>query len=101
MLTFSDQSSPDEAVGIDPARVDYLLGESPSWRFPAPLCIGALALIALLAAAGMLAGQLAAGSTSLAPPFLSSQPCVVVLAAIPSGLGLGVVRLRRRKRAGT
>ena len=98
MLRFSDQSSPDEVVGIDPERIDYLLGEPPSWRFPVVLCIGALALIALLAAAGMLAGQVATGATSLAPPFLSSQPCVVALAAIPSALGLGALRLRRRLR---
>lgn len=96
MLSFSDQSGPDEAVGIDPARVDYLLGDPPSWRFPLLLCVGALSLIALLAAAGMLAGQLATGATSLAPPFLSSRPCVVVLAAIPSVLGLVALRLRRR-----
>ena len=43
-----------------------------------------------------LAGQLAAGSTTLAPPLLSSRPCVVVLATIPAVLGLAVVRLRRR-----
>ena len=94
MLSFSDRSGPDEAVGIAPARVDYLLGDPPSWRFPVLLCVGALSLIALLAAAGMLAEQLATGATSLAPPFLSSQPCVVVLAAIPSVLGLVALRLR-------
>lgn len=96
MLSFSDRAGPDEVVGIDPARVDYLLGEPPSWRFPVVLCVGALSLIALLAAAGILAGQVATGTTSLAPPFLSSEPCVVVLAAIPSVLGLVALRLRRR-----
>jgi len=98
MLSFSAESGADEVVGIDPARVDYLLGEPPSWRFPVALCLGALILIALLAAAGALAGQVASGTTSLAPPFLSSRPCVVVLAAIPLGLGLGALRLRRRVR---
>ena len=38
MLMFSDASAPDSAVGIDPARVDHLLGEPLSWRFPATLC---------------------------------------------------------------
>jgi Zn-dependent protease with chaperone function len=99
MLSFSEESSPDAVVGIDPERVDYLLGEPPSWRFPLALCAGALALIVLLGAAGMLAGQFATGATSLAPPLLSSQPCVVVLAAIPSALGLGAMRLRRRLRS--
>jgi len=99
MLSFSEEASPDEVVGIDPERVDYLLGEPPSWRFPISLVVAGLALIALLAAAGVLAGQLATGATSLAPPFLSTKPCVVVLAAIPSGLGLGALRLRRRLRS--
>jgi hypothetical protein len=98
MLSLSGRSVDDEVVGIDPARVDYLLGEPPSWRFPVVLCIGALSLIALLTATAVLAGQVATGATSLAPPFLSRQPCVVVLAAIPSGLGLAAVRLRRRLR---
>ena len=30
MLTFSDASEADDSVGIDPARVDYLLGEPPT-----------------------------------------------------------------------
>jgi BlaR1 peptidase M56 len=98
MLSFTDQSHDDDVVGIDPARVDYLLGEPPSWRFPVALWIGGLALIALLAAVGVLAGQVATGATSLAPPLLSTKPCVVVLAAIPSALGLGALRLRRRLR---
>jgi Zn-dependent protease with chaperone function len=99
MLSFSDHSGPDEAVGVDPERVDYLLGEPPSWGFPAALCLGALALIALLAAAATLAGQVATGTASLALPFLSTRPCVVVLAAIPCGAGVSAVRLRRRVRS--
>jgi BlaR1 peptidase M56 len=73
MLSFADQSHDDDVVGVDPARVDYLLGEPPSWRFPVALCIGGLGLVALLAAAGILAGQLATGATSLAPPLLSTK----------------------------
>ena len=92
MLSFSDHSGPDEPVGVAPERVDYLLGEPPSWRFPIALCLGALALIALLVAAATLAGQVATGTASLALPFLSTKPCVVVLAAIPCALGLGALR---------
>ena len=36
MLTFSDAATPD-TVGIDPARIDHLLGEPVSWPFPASL----------------------------------------------------------------
>jgi hypothetical protein len=102
MLTFADSPDRGESVGIDPARVDHLLGEPPSWQFPMLAFLGALALLALLAAVAVLAGQEAAGSASLAPPFLSAQPCVVVLGMIPAGLALGAIvveRVRRRRSA--
>jgi hypothetical protein len=43
----------------------------------------------LVGAIAVLAGQVAAGSVTLAPPSLSRQPCIVVLALIPAGVGLG------------
>jgi hypothetical protein len=88
MLSFSDSSTDEQPVGFDPARVDYLLGEPPSWRFPALLCLSAAAVLALLAAVAVLAGRIAAGTATLAPPFLSSQPCITVLAALPAALAL-------------
>ncbi len=98
MLTFSDPSASVGPAGIDPARVDYLLGDPPSWRFPALLTAAAAAVIVLLITVAVLAGQLANGSATLAPPFLSHQPCVVVLAAIPTVLGsLAAVCLRRAR----
>jgi Zn-dependent protease with chaperone function len=97
MLTFSDSGGGD-SVGIDPARVDYLLGRPPSWRFPALLCLAAAAVIALLVGVGVLAGQVAAGSATLDPPFLSSQPCIAVLAMIPCTAALIGVWLGRRDR---
>jgi hypothetical protein len=96
MLTFVEESGDDPGAGVDPARVDHLLGEPSSWRFPLLLCLAAAALLALLVAVAALAGQLAVGSTTLAPPLLSSRPCVVVLAAIPAVVGLVALRLRRR-----
>jgi hypothetical protein len=96
MLSFVDDSGDQDGAGVDPARVDHLLGEAPSWRFPMLLCLAAAALLALLVAVAALAGQLAAGSATLAPPLLSSRPCVVVLAAIPAVVGLVALRLRRR-----
>jgi beta-lactamase regulating signal transducer with metallopeptidase domain len=98
MLSFSDAPASGGSIGIDPARVDYLLGEPPSWRFPALLCLAAASVIALLVAVGVLAGQVASGSATLAPPFLSSQPCIVVLAAIPVLLGILAAIYRRRIR---
>jgi Zn-dependent protease with chaperone function len=96
MLSFSQVSSTD-ALGIDPERVDYLLGEPPRWRFPAALCLGIAATLSLLIAVAVLAAHAAAGSATLAPPFLSSQPCVAVLAMIPAVAGLvGFVYARTR-----
>jgi beta-lactamase regulating signal transducer with metallopeptidase domain len=96
MLSFSDDAESGEVVGIDPARVDHLLGERPSWRFPALLCLAGLSVIALMTAVAALAGQVASGSATLAAPFLSSRPCIVVLAMIPAAVGLMILLLARR-----
>jgi bla regulator protein blaR1 len=97
MLSFSQASSAD-AVGIDPERVDYLLGERTRWRFPLMLCLGTAAALSLLIAVAVLAAHVAVGSTTLAPPFLSSQPCVAVLAMIPAAAGLTGVAFYARTR---
>jgi hypothetical protein len=97
MLSFSQASSAD-ALGIDPERVDYLLGERPQWRFPVALCLGIAAALSLLIAVAVLAAHAAAGSATLAPPFLSSQPCVAVLAMMPAAAGLaGIAYARTRQ----
>jgi hypothetical protein len=98
MLSFTDDPGADAGVGIDRVRVDHLLGEPPRWRFPTLLVLAAVGLIALLAGVAVLAGREAAGSASLAPPFLSAQPCVVVLALIPAGIVLAVLALSRAAR---
>jgi len=93
MLSLTDAGAPD--AGIDPARVDYLLGEPPSWGFPALLCAAGAGVIALLVAVAVLTGGLASGSATLALPFLSKQPCVAVLALIPAAGWLLAAGLRR------
>jgi hypothetical protein len=93
MLCFADFQG--IGSGIDPTRVDYLLGEPPSWRFQSLLCLAAAAVIGVLAALAVLLGEVASGSATLAPPFLSKQPCVVVLALMPAIVGLSAARLRR------
>jgi Zn-dependent protease with chaperone function len=99
MLSFSQASSAD-TVGVDPERIDHLLGERTQWRFPAVLCLGIAATLLLLIALATLAAHAAAGSATLAPPFLSSQPCVAVLAMIPAAAGLtGVAYARTRRTA--
>ena len=98
MLSFSDTPADGGSAGIDPARVDYLLGDPPSWRFPVLLCLVATSVLALLVAVAVLAGQVASGSATLALPFLSHQPCILVLAAIPAVLGVLAANYRRRLR---
>jgi hypothetical protein len=100
MLSFSDTPASPGSSGIDPARVDYLLGDPPSWRFPVLLCLAAASVLLLLVAVAVLAGRVASGSATLALPFLSHQPCIVVLAAIPAILGVLAVNYRRRLRPG-
>jgi Zn-dependent protease with chaperone function len=101
MLTLSESSPPDGSVGIDPERVDHLLGEPPNWRFPTLLCLAAAVAVGLLGAIAVLASQLAAGSATLAPPFLSHQPCIVVLALIPAVVVLVTGGIARRLHGNT
>lgn len=101
MLTFSESSPTGGSVGIDPGRVDYLLGEPPNWRFPTLVCLAGAVAIGLLGTIAVLAGQLAAGSATLAPPFLSHQPCVVILALIPAIVVLGCAGTARWLRRDT
>jgi Zn-dependent protease with chaperone function len=101
MLSFS-QASDADALGVDPERVDHLLGERTQWRFPAALCLATAAVLSLLITVAVLAARVAAGSATLAPPFLSSQPCIAVMAMIPAAAGfagLAYVRAWRAPRA--
>jgi hypothetical protein len=98
VLGFSEHSREDDPSGIDPERVAHLLGdwESPGWRFPAALCLVASSVVGLLVGVAALAARVARGSATLAPPLLSRQPCILTLALIPCGLGLGAIYIRRR-----
>ena len=95
MLSFSERSRPGDPAGIDPERIDHLLGDPVSCRFPLLLCVLAVSVLALLVAVGVLAGQVASGSASLALPFLSRQPCVMVLATVPALVAFVSLRVRR------
>jgi hypothetical protein len=71
-------------TGIAPERVDHLLGEPIRWRVPWVACLAAGAALSLFIVAAALAAGRAVGSATLAPPFLSSRPCIVVLAMFPA-----------------
>jgi Zn-dependent protease with chaperone function len=98
MLSFS-QAGAEDAPGIDPERVDFLLGERIQWRLPALLFLGIAAALSLLITVAVLAARAADGSATLAPPFLSSQPCVAVLAMVPAAAGLAALAYARARRA--
>jgi hypothetical protein len=101
MLTFSEGAGA-EGVGVDPERIDYLLGEPAASPLPLALCIGSAALLLLLSTAALLVARVSSGTATLAPPGLSGEPCIVVLAMIPAAAGIiGVVfaRTRRTRRA--
>jgi hypothetical protein len=97
MLTFSEDHSAAPGVGIDPARADALLGRRPDWQFPTVVCLGAGLVLAVLILLGVLVGRVANGASTLDLPFLSAQPCVLVLALIPAGLGWLAWRASRRR----
>ena len=62
------------------------------------MCLAATSVLVLFVAVAVLAGRAASGSATLALPFLSQQPCIIVLAAIPTVLGVLVANYRRRPR---
>lgn len=95
MLSFADDPGGGDAIGIDAARVDHLLGEAPSWRFPVLVWLAGVAVVALMTAVAVLAGQMASGSATLAAPFLSDQPCILVLAMLPAAVGVIAVGAAR------
>jgi Zn-dependent protease with chaperone function len=95
MLAFEDSS------GIDPERVDRLLGadDPPAWRFPTALFLASLSVFALVAGTAVLGSRFASGTATLAPPLLSRQPCVIMLALVPAGVGFLGLRAAGRMRA--
>ncbi len=88
MLVFSESGTGGDGVGVEPTRVEHLLGEPQDWRFPAVLCLAAASVLAAIATIAVLAGRVAAGSATLTLPFVSHQPCIVVLAMIPAAIAL-------------
>jgi hypothetical protein len=93
ILGFID--APGARAGVDPERVDHLLGKPLSWTFPAALCLAPLLTTGLLVTVALLAGPPAAGSATFALPFVSNQPCLVVIALIPHVAGLAGAPLTR------
>ncbi len=89
----------EEHGGIDPARVDHLVGSGPRWRFPFLACVLTAGAVAATIGLAVLLSSAASGTATLAPPVLSAQPCVLVLAFIASlVLAVGAQGMRWRRR---
>ncbi len=97
ILTFVDAPG---GAGVDAKRVDHLLEPRLNrWRFPIVSCAAATALMTLVIGVALLVSRAAVGSTTLAPPVLSSEPCVLTLAGLTAALLLATgAAIRRRLR---
>lgn len=100
MLTLTEMPGTDSASGVDPSRVDQLLGNAPRRRLPAYAVASAIAGLTPMLVVAFAVSQTAKATSTLALPVLSRQPCILVLACVPVllvGIGLGL-RGRRRSR---
>jgi hypothetical protein len=96
MLRYSESG---QGGGIAPERIDHLLGEGHSFGFPAVVVLAIGLCLAAVGALGVFAAEAASGTATLAPPFISSQPCVLILASIPgAAITAGVLSVRRQAR---
>jgi Peptidase family M48 len=69
--------------GISPERVDSLLGQAVSWRCPRWLMSASFFALSSLTAVTWSASQMASARATFNVPFLSSQPCLAMLALMP------------------
>jgi len=98
LLAF-DAAAPPGASGISPGRVDSLLGQPPGWRVPSSLVAVSFAMLVLLTVLMWRASAAAAAHATFNLPVLSSQPCVLFLALVPTlgyAIGLGGRRKTRK-----
>ena len=82
-------------AGLEPERVDHLLGQHPAWRLPVPALVAGLATLAAGIMALWLSARAASAGATLAFPGLSRQPCVLALALIGAAAALLALSARR------
>jgi Zn-dependent protease with chaperone function len=95
MLRFAEFERPT-AVGVEPERVDHLLGRTIQWPLPLGVAIASMLGLVCVALAALELGRQALLEPTLNLPLLSQQPCVLVLAALPIIAATAVVTLARR-----
>ena len=98
MLAF-ERADP-AVVGIEPERVDHLLGEAPRWGLPVVLVAWAITATAGVAALAVRVEMAQQPPVSL--PLLLAEFCMVLMAIVPAALiaagMLGTRRVARRLR---
>jgi BlaR1 peptidase M56 len=91
LLAFEDGPQPG-AVGIEPERVDQLLGQRPRWELPLSLVSGALITLGGLVGLVVVAARdVAPGATDLA--LLSAEACMIAMTLAPIMLAAGLLVL--------
>jgi len=82
-------------IGIEPERVDQLLGKRAAWELPAALLIGAAVTLAALVVVVVRIGQ-ATGHASIGLPELLAQACMFAMAVVPVIAAAAALLLGRR-----
>jgi Zn-dependent protease with chaperone function len=97
LLVF-DESGPAHATGISPQRVDSLMGETISGRLRPWALAGSLSAMSGISLLTWQTSSTAAAHATLGLPFLSSQPCAVVMLVLPClGCARALGRIARRR----
>jgi hypothetical protein len=96
LLVF-DASAPPGTTGISPERVDSLLGQPSRWRLPLRPMTASLAALCALSLLIWQASEVASARATFGLPFLSSQPCIVIMTLLLMACG---APFRRRARTG-
>ncbi len=96
LLVFDDNGPPD-AAGVSPERVDSLLGHPTSWRVPAGLFVGSLAILSAVVVLVWALSGVASAHATFNLPLLSSKPCLVMTGVLPFA---GCVRFTARRVTG-
>ena len=93
LLHFGESGTPG-VVGIDPERVDHLLGGAPRWEVPPSVIAGAFLPVAALLALVVTTAASTAGRTSLVQ--LAAQTCMIAMTAAPFVALAGLAIVGRR-----
>jgi BlaR1 peptidase M56 len=93
LLLFEESSAPGVA-GISPERADSLLGQAAGWRAPRRMITRSFGALSSLVIVVWQTTGIASAQASLNLPFLSSRPCIVVMAVLALGAWLAIALYR-------